>query len=126
MVAMPTQLELVTTGSNQVQLFLPQGQSLLQEKLESELERSLLMSLALHELSQLTAFLDLELQPYQELQHVLLLKLESQLPQKQLVRPWPLRLSRVLNLGLQHHCEPFLPLLSLEKVFVAGLFPQNP
>ena len=61
MVAMPTQLELVTNGSNQVQLFLPQGQSLLQEKLESELERSLLMSLALHELSQLTAFLDLEL-----------------------------------------------------------------
>ena len=124
MVAMATQLELVTNGSNQVQLFLPQGQSLLQEKLESELERSLLMSLAVHELSQLTAFLDLELQPNQEL-HVLLLKLESQLPQKQLVRPWPLRLSRVLNLGLQHRCEPFLPLLSLEKVFVAGLFPQN-
>ena len=121
---MVTQLALMTNGSNQVQLFLPQGQSLLQEKLESELERSLLMSLAVHELSQLTAFLDLELQPNQEL-HVLLLKLESQLPQKQLVRPWPLRLSRVLNLGLQHRCEPSLPLLSLVKVFVAELSQQN-
>ena len=45
-----------------------------------EFEKSLLVSLAVHEPSLQTAFLDLELQPNQEHLHVLLLKPESQLP----------------------------------------------